>query len=188
MLNRADGVVLEEGTHDQLVSKHGAYHTMVQSQQHSQSDNNGQVTEPSISECNISEKISLKINDEKCCSSETIISFDDDGSTKRGFEPPLTTSSAKPMSTLMVLQRMIMICRPELPWIILGLASESLMAINHLRLVMKVNKMTSMLASAIIGGSTCAEALLFAHIVSALSMTDTPDLMRSQVAYFSMCK
>lgn len=131
ILVMADGVILEEGTHNQLMSKHGAYHSMVQSQQHVQIDNVEKVTEPLMSVGSISEKISLSSKEKISCS-ETIISFDDDGSTKKDYSNSVVSSSTKSMSTLMVLRRMASICKPELPWIILGLASESVMIIISL--------------------------------------------------------
>ncbi|KAG2184510.1 hypothetical protein INT43_000419, partial [Umbelopsis isabellina] len=73
ILVMADGVVLEEGTHNQLMSRHGAYHSMVQSQQHIQQDNAEKDIEPLVLEGSISEKISLNSNEKISCS-ETIIS------------------------------------------------------------------------------------------------------------------
>ncbi|GAO48083.1 hypothetical protein G7K_2270-t1 [Saitoella complicata NRRL Y-17804] len=150
------GLVIEEGTHEELMAKRGRYWTMVGIQ-----DVSGDVIPGSAeTDVDIDEMLEMEagegvvIDQVKSQVEEKRYSVDSQGSGAGKGDAKYTVGH--------LVKRVLQLTRPEWGYLAVGLT-----------------------ASIITGGTTAAEAILFGHLVTALKLTGQPDQMRSEANLYS---
>ncbi|KNC98873.1 uncharacterized protein SPPG_05840 [Spizellomyces punctatus DAOM BR117] len=156
----SNGKIVEQGTHNELMRRQGAYYDLVQAQSFSASglNDDGDLSINKIlhtfeASASTDEITVVKEPDETDCK---ILEVD-----KEANQPGLGNKIGR-IGTSKLMRRVARMSSPETKWIIIGL-----------------------LASVIIGSASSVEAVLFANLVDSLSLDGDPDHVLSRAKFYS---
>ncbi|KAK9702026.1 hypothetical protein K7432_011439 [Basidiobolus ranarum] len=154
-----EGKILEQGTHDQLLSLKSAYYHLVEAQSFSSSES---------TEANLKlapKKMSAESIDSTMAKSDGPLLLKDEPqflSSDEDAEKNQSSSTKLHLSVFTVMKKVCRLIKPEALYVVGGL-----------------------LTSIIIGGAYSAEAILFSHMIDALSMRNDLPKLESQVNLYS---
>ncbi|KAK9704450.1 hypothetical protein K7432_010187 [Basidiobolus ranarum] len=164
----AEGKVIEQGTHDELIERKLAYYQLVATQRLSYETADEEKSSMKDNELMLSQSLvdELELDrtnkSQQQTMSEKSPAFDNAISLPLIVDAPEKEAQQKKSGTSALMKRIAALSRPDVLYILAGI-----------------------ITSVIIGGVYSVEAVLFAHMLEALSMKDDPTKLRADVDVYS---
>ncbi|ORX81763.1 leptomycin B resistance protein pmd1 [Basidiobolus meristosporus CBS 931.73] len=160
----AEGKVIEQGSHDELIARQSAYYQLVETQRFSYEALDSDTTDEELV---LTEKAATQYPREK---GEFIVDHKSGVTSEKSYmadesvslTPVKETETPRQFGTSTIIKRMMATSRPEALFVLAGV-----------------------ITSIIIGGVYSVEAVLFAQMIKALSQTENPTQLRHDVDFYS---